>query len=90
MNYYTEFVLYIDIVLLVYMFCAKILEDSKKGICPRRHIEQISKVRLVTVVEDDPKAPFSIATTPRCREESYSFPWIAPLYLWSLPYIAEC
>ncbi len=28
-----------------------------------------------------PKAPFSIATTPRCREGPYSFPWIAPLPL---------
>ena len=24
-------------------------------------------VKLATVVEDDQKAPFSIATTPRCR-----------------------
>ena len=39
------------------------------------------KVTLAIVVEGDPKAPFSIATTPRCRERHYSFPWIAPLYL---------
>ena len=38
------------------------------------------KVKLETLVEGDPKAPFSIATTPRCREGRYSFPWIAPLY----------
>ena len=38
----------------------------------------------------DQKAPFSIATTPRCRGECYSFPWIAPLYPWYVPYIAEC
>ena len=37
-------------------------------------------VKLVTVVEGDPKAPFSIATTPTCRGGRYSFPWIAPLY----------
>ena len=36
---------------------------------------------LATVVESELKAPFSIATTPRCRGGSYSFPWIAPLYL---------
>ena len=36
--------------------------------------------KLATVVEGDPKAPFSIATTPRCRGGCYSFPWIAPLY----------
>ena len=29
----------------------------------------------MTVVEGDPKAPFSIATTPRCRGGCYSFPW---------------
>ena len=45
--------------------------------------------KLATLVEGDPKAPFSIATTPRCRGGCYSFPWIAPLYPWSLPYNAE-
>ena len=40
----------------------------------------ISKVKLATIVEGDPKAPFSIATTPRCRGGRYSIPWIAPLY----------
>ena len=34
-------------------------------------------------VEDDQKAPFSIASTPRCWGGRYSFPWIAPLYPWS-------
>ena len=33
-------------------------------------------VKLVTVVDGDPKAPFSITTTPRGREGCYSFPWI--------------
>ena len=42
---------------------------------------------LATVVEGDPKAPFSIATTPKCRGERYSFPWIGPPY--SLPYVAD-
>ena len=50
----------------------------------------ISKVKLATVAEGDPKAPFSIATTPRGRGGRYSFPCIAPLYPWSLPYNAEC
>ena len=49
-----------------------------------------SKVKLVTVVEGDPKAPFSIATTPRCRGGRNSFPWIAPLYFWYVTYIADC
>ena len=35
----------------------------------------LNKVKLATVVEGDPKAPFSIATTPRCRGGRYSFPW---------------
>ena len=38
------------------------------------------KVKLATVVVGDSKAPFSIATTPRCWGGCYSFPWIAPLY----------
>ena len=37
---------------------------------------------FTTVVEGDPKAPFSVATTPRCRGGRYSFPLIAPLYPW--------
>ena len=37
------------------------------------------KVKLATIVKGDPKDPFSIATTQRCREGRYSFPWIAPL-----------
>ena len=48
------------------------------------------KVKLATVVEGDQKAPFSIATTPRCKDGCYSIPWIAPLYPWYVPYIAEC
>ena len=36
------------------------------------------KKELATVDEDDPKAPFSIATIPRCRGGHYSFPLIAP------------
>ena len=47
-------------------------------------------VKLVTVVEGDQKIPFLIATTPRCRGGRYSFPWIAPLYPWYVPYIAKC
>ena len=33
---------------------------------------KIVKVKLATIVEGDPKAPFSIATTPRCRGGRYS------------------
>ena len=48
------------------------------------------KEKLVTVVEGEQKAHFSIATTPWCRGGRYSFPWIAPLYPRYGPYIAEC
>ena len=34
------------------------------------------KVKLVTRVEGDPKALFSIATTLRCREGTTPFPWL--------------
>ena len=37
------------------------------------------KNKEVTVVEGDPKAPFSIATSPRCTGERYFFPWIVQL-----------
>ena len=50
----------------------------------------ISKIKVATLVEGDPKAPFSIATTPRCRGGYNFIPWIAPLYLWSISYSAEC
>ena len=35
---------------------------------------------LVTVVVGNPKALFSIATTPRCSEGCNSFPWITLLH----------
>ena len=47
------------------------------------------KVKLVTLVEEDPKASFSIATSPKCRRERHSIPWIDPPYLLSVPYNAE-
>ena len=37
-----------------------------------------------------PRAPFSIATTPRCRGGPYPFPPITPIYPWYIPYNAEC
>ena len=48
------------------------------------------KVKLATIVEGNPKAPFSIATTLRCRGGYHFFPWIVPPYLRYAPYIAEC
>ena len=43
------------------------------------------KVKLVTIVEGNPKAPFSKATTPRCRGGRYSFPEL--LYFTLDPYL---
>ena len=43
---------------------------------------------MATVIEGDQKAPFSIATTPKCREGRYSFSRITPLYPGSVPYNA--
>ena len=42
-------------------------------------LEENKIVKLATVVERDPKASFSIATTPMCWGGRYSFPRIAPL-----------
>ena len=48
------------------------------------------KSKVGDLSRGDPKAPFPIATTLRFRGGRYSFPWIAPLYTWYVPYIAEC
>ena len=53
-------------------------------------IIKLKKSKLLTIVEGDLKAPFSIATTPRCRGGRCSFTWIALLYPWSVPYNTEC
>ena len=45
------------------------------------------KVKLATEIEGDPKAPFSIATTPSCWGGRYSIPRTAPLYPWSSPIV---
>ena len=41
--------------------------------------------KLATIVEGNPKAPFSIATTPSCRGGRYSFPGL--LYFTLDPYL---
>ena len=50
-----------------------------------KELVYISKVKLATIVEGDPKAPFSIATTPMCRGGRYSFPGL--LYFTLDPYL---
>ena len=46
--------------------------------------------KLAIVVEGDPKAPFSIATTLRCMRRRYSILRIALLYPGFVPFYAEC
>ena len=60
------------------------------GTSTHTHTHIYIYLKLATIVEGDQKAPFSIATTLRCRGGRYSFLWIAPLYPWYVPYIAEC
>ena len=59
------------------MFCLFIEKDfeskRRKRKTKRKHKIMIY-VKLATIVEGNPKAPFSIATTPMCRGGRYSFP----------------
>ena len=65
---------------------------SIHNLCKLRIYPKLFKLckKLATLVESDPKAPFSIATILKCQVGRYSFPWIDPLYPWSVPYNAEC
>ena len=47
--------------------------------------EEYIDIKLATIVEGNPKAPFSIATTPMCRGGRYSFPGL--LYFTLDPYL---
>ena len=58
-----------------------LLQDKIYSNVPLQSIMKWSEVKLARV---------SKATTQRCRGGRYSFPWIAPLYPWYVPYIAEC
>ena len=51
----------------------------------KSNITSNHKVKLATIVEGNPKAPFSIATTPMCRGGRYSFPGL--LYFSLDPYL---
>ena len=70
---------------LMLHMCDKATKKKRKKI-------KISKklVKLATAVKGDQKAPFSIATTPRCRRGRYSIPRIATLNPWSSLYSPEC
>ena len=78
--------------------CLHVIHSTYSKFCSRADIKienacghkWIIKVKLVTLVEGNPKAPISIATTPRCWGGCYSILWITPLYPWFLPYNAKC
>ena len=59
---------------------------------PLQHWKYVTETWICKVgrLQGDSKVPFSIATTLRGRERRSSFPWIAPLYPWYIPYDAEC
>ncbi len=76
----------IDIYIYIYIYvcvcvcvcvCKKERERERESMIEKN---AITEKKLMTVVEGDQKAPFSIATTQRCRGGRYSFPRIAPLY----------
>ena len=58
------------------IFKSRKLDSSVKN----KSLLSTVKVKLATVVEGGLRAPFLIATTPRCRRRRYSFPWVAQLY----------
>ena len=53
---------------------SRVIPKAKKMVLFTSLLNRISK-------EGNQKAPFSIATTPRCSGRHYSFLWIAPIYL---------
>ena len=67
-----------------YLFKANFVFSEERSIAKNDFNVKV-KAKLVTVVEGDPKAPFSIATTPKCKGGRNSIPWIAPPNPWSLP-----
>ena len=50
---------------MIWSFCYALVWIFTPLLCIHTYIHTYIKVKLVTVVEGDPKAPFSIATTPR-------------------------
>ena len=69
---------------LIRLLGSRIIKKSKTQLNNKLR-NRLSK--LATVVEGDPKAPFSVAATHMCRGGRYSFFSIAPLYPWYLPWV---
>ena len=62
----------------IYIYAYECLKKTRLLFGHPSPIGKISKV--ATVVKGDPKAPFLISTTPRCKEGSCLFSLIAPFY----------
>ena len=75
----------------IWIWTCKISASKTDQVSYSAHVEELVYIYIYiyiyiylsspTVVECDPKAAFSIASTPRCRGGYYSFSWIAPLTL---------
>ena len=75
---------YIYIYIYIYIYMSIFCERKNVYKC-YIYIYIYKELKLVTLLEGDSIAPFSIATTPISRGGRYSFPLIAPFYPWSLP-----
>ena len=69
--------------------CVMLIFQVRKS-CLFAYVSVKKEVKLATIVKGDLKAPFSIATTTRCKGGHYYFLWIASLYPWSVFYNGEC
>ena len=79
-----------DIYIFVGEEALNLLQEIQSWYFKQKQQSSIFHIKLATIIVDEPKAPFSLTTTPRCRGEWYSFPRIAPLYPWSVPYNGKC
>ena len=73
-----------------FFFFIEMSTRTISGICESTQDVSKVKVKLATVVEGDPKVPFSIATIARCRGGRYSFPMDCFTLTLIVPYIVGC
>ena len=62
------------------IWCEKQASNNNNIYKINKERDKEGRDKLANLVEDEPKAPFSMATTPRCREGRYSIPRIAQLF----------
>ena len=60
------------------------------SVLPARHDDDDEVSKVDHLSRRRPKGSFSIATTQRYETGGYSFPRIAPIYPWYVPYKAKC